>query len=178
MQLYSHFEERGYRLEAYIPNDDDDLVAFEIRIFIEDQRKKTLLIPMLYVPVFGVDIGDVNTLESAADEIMKALPDVNAFDDATTTSLELIEKRFGGEELRHRRARGQKEVHGQFQWTGNAFFETVIAPIFGDAEDGKKWMKEKKTELGDRTPEEALRLGMAREVLQLLGLQSRPSSES
>ena len=29
MHLYSHFDKKGYRIEAYIPNNDADIDAFE-----------------------------------------------------------------------------------------------------------------------------------------------------
>jgi len=100
MHLYSHFEEKGYRIEAYIPNTDTDIDAFEIHVLIDGERKKTLYVPLVYLPVFGVDVGDMNTIEAFADAMMKALPEAQSFDESASAALDEIESNFGGQIVR------------------------------------------------------------------------------
>jgi len=168
MNLYSHFEEKGYRIEAYIPTNDADIDAFEIRVLIAGELKKTLYLRLTYLPVFGVDVDDLHHLEAFAAAMMTALPESSAYDDVASAALDAIEKKFGGAVVRAKISNtSTPSGPGQFEWTRDAFIAT-IANVFGSVEAAEKWMDIVAKELGDRTPEEALRLGMAPEVMKYL----------
>ncbi len=72
--LYGSFEERGYKVEAYIPNSDEVPLAFVLRAYKEDELVKEMKVPMHYRPIFGVDVADVAALEEKTEELMKTLP--------------------------------------------------------------------------------------------------------
>ena len=173
MNQYSHFEEKGYRIEAHIPTNDDDIDAFEIRVLIAGELKKTLYLPINYLPVFGVDVGDIHKLEAFADAMMEVLPEAATYDDAASLALDTIEEKFGGAAIRQRLAKPSTRVGvGQFEWTRDAFVST-IADVLGGRVAAENWMNSAKVELDNRTPEEALRLGMAQEVIALLAQQTK-----
>lgn len=168
MNLYSHFEEKGYRVEAYIPTNDADIDAFEIRVLIAGELKKTLYLRLTYLPVFGVDAGDLHHLEAFAAAMMTALPESSAYDDVASAALDAIEKKFGGAMVRAKISNmPTPSGSGQFDWTRDAFV-AMVANVFGDVGAAEKWMGTAVKELGDRTPEEALRVGMGPEVIQYL----------
>jgi len=173
MYLYSHFEEKGYRFEAYVPDSDVDPVEFELRILVDGSPKASFSIPMTYRPVFGIDIDDLATLEMVADAIVKALPPAEGFDETTIRALLMIAGKHGAREWRAAppppppgdRASSFDETHA-------AFLET-ITPLFASAEAAKLWLRTEREELGGLTPEQALRRGLGPEVFSLLG---KPSS--
>jgi len=171
MQLYGSFEERGYKFEAYIPTDDSEPVAFELRIFLGEELKHSLLISMGYTPVFGVDSGDVAKLEWTVDQILHLLPPPDQFGPQTITALESVEVEAGGkiarEEQCRRKDRPEKDI-GRFEYTGDLFASTFVS-LFDSRAALDQWMRTKLPQLGDRTPAEALRLGMAPEVLKCIG---------
>lgn len=163
MQFYSAFEERGYRIEAYIPDSDDEPVAFEIRILIDQDVRKDLLLPITHAPVFGVDVDDLALLEAFADQLMKLLPSPVAFDTGTEAVLEELERRYGGQVERVSAAlRQARSNEGDFAYT-----ESLLAATFSRmlGIDATVWLHQPAAELGNKTPLQALRSGEIREVL-------------
>ncbi|MFH1064796.1 MAG: hypothetical protein V1729_06955 [Candidatus Woesearchaeota archaeon] len=72
--LYSSFDERGYHVEAYTPNDDSVPQEFVVKAYKDDKLVEEMKVPMLHRPVFGVDVGDIAELEAKTEELMKKLP--------------------------------------------------------------------------------------------------------
>lgn len=170
MQLYGAFEDKGYRFEAHMPSGQGDPVAFELRIFIGDERKYTLLAPMAYVPTFGVDVGDVRMLERATDKVLALLPVPEQFGPKAVAALDALEEEIGGKGLHARFASicgGAGDAGNDFDYV-DGLFAARFADAFGDRKAMDAWMKTRQPKLGDRTPSEALRLGMARDVIELL----------
>jgi hypothetical protein len=174
MNLYSHFEEKGYRVEAYVPNSDADIDAFEIRILIQGEQKKVLYLPLSHLPVFGLDVGDAQELELFAAAMMEALPEASSYDVAASAALDAIEEKFSGARVRVKFAQRlmPDTGPGPFEWTCDAFVVTA-AGVLGSREAVEKWMGIASPELGNLTPKEALHTGMAREVLALLARQMK-----
>ena len=96
MLLFGTFEERGYRFESYIPSLDTEPVAFELRIIVGEVTKYSLLVPMLYVPTFGVDAGDIQSLEATLDRILPLLPEIRDFGPNVILALSKLEEDVGG----------------------------------------------------------------------------------
>ncbi len=76
LELYSTFEERGYKIEVYIPHHINDKIhlGFIIKAYKEDKLVEEMKVPMDYVPVFGVDVADVVNLEEKVAGLMEKLP--------------------------------------------------------------------------------------------------------
>jgi uncharacterized protein (DUF2384 family) len=177
MLLYGEFQDRGYTFEAYIPNSDAEPVAFELRILVGAHTKYVLLVPLLYTPTFGVDAGDMQKLEATLEQILGLLPETRDFSDKDVQALEKLEVDIGGKEVRerHQQRRNASPKVGQFEYTAE-LFANKFADLLGGQQAMGRWMKTTVPQLGDRTPEDALRLGMSREVVAyLLQLASRPS---
>ena len=118
--------------------------------------------------MFGLDIDDSHQLEAFADAMMHVLPDASAYDEASSKALDAVEEQFGGASVRERIGQRPKRTQlREFAWTHDAFVNT-IAGVLGGKVAAEKWMGVAVKELGDRTPEEALRLGMGREVIEYL----------
>lgn len=170
MLLYGTYEERGYRLEAYIPDTDLDAIAFELKILGVSVSPLSILIPMMYRPTFGVDIGDLRHLESVLDRVLAILPELSNFKDEHLIALRQLEDDDGGAALRNRHAmahgRASADAAG-FEYTTNLFI-AKFAPLLGDDNVMRKWMKRRLPEIDGHTPEEALRLGMTQEVVRHL----------
>ena len=73
-QFYADFEERGYKLEAYMRPTDQDGSEWYVRALKDGKLVKDVTIPMMYVPRFGVDLQDKLTLEEKTEELLKSLP--------------------------------------------------------------------------------------------------------
>ena len=176
MLLYGEFQERGYAFKAYIPNSDAEPVAFELRVLVDAKSRYVLLVPMLYTPTFGVDAGDMQKLEAILEQILGFLPEARDFSDEDIQALGKLEEDIGGKELRerHQQRRNASPQGGQFEYTAE-LFANKFADLLGGQEAMARWMETTVPQLGDRTPEDALRLGMAQEVVTyLLQLASRP----
>lgn len=169
MQIYGTFSEKGYAFQAYTPTKDGEPVGFELRILIGDQVKHSLLIPMLYTPTFGVDVGDTQQLNSVVDQVLELLPLAEHFDAATTAALNVLEASIGGTALREDHA---NDSGGRFKYTEGLFAQS-FASLLGGREAMDKWMETIQQDLGGRNPAEALHLGMVPEVLKLLQSQKR-----
>lgn len=170
MLLYGTFEENGYAFEAYIPSSDADPVAFELRIIVETEAKFVLFVPMTYVPTFGVDVGDIQFLESVLDRVLRLLPERHDFGADSIVALSKLEAEIGGGAARDQHLHGlspSSREHGQFEYT-TELFAARFADLVGGRESMGLWMKTKLPEFGDHTPEEALRLGMTHEVVEYL----------
>ncbi|MBT2141313.1 hypothetical protein KK141_17335 [Dyella sp. LX-66] len=163
-------EQKGFTFEAYIPNADVEPVAFELRILERGVVKFKLLVPMTYVPTFGVDVGDIRYLESVLDRVVLVLPDAADIGTDHILALHKIENEIGGTRLRHQPIAREGPVNGKlgdFEYTAGLFVEK-FAPLMGGAEVLDKWMREARPQLNGLTPEEALRLGMAQDVVEIL----------
>lgn len=169
MLLYGSFQEKGYTFEAHIPNSDTEPVAFELRILIGAESKYVLLVPLTYTPTFGVDAGDVQQLEAILDQILGLLPEAQDFGAKDVLVLDKLEADIGGKEERerHQRRLNSSPEGGQFEYTVE-LFANRFADLLGGREAMDQWMKTTMPQFGDRTPEEALRLGMAQEVINCL----------
>lgn len=170
MLLYGTFEDKGYRFEARIPDSDIEPVAFELRIFVDTQLKYLLLIPMMYTPTFGVDVGDIQKLEFVLDQILNLLPQASQFGADHVLALDQLNAEIGGkeEQERHRRfilSSGKK--NGQFEYTSSLFSER-FKDFAGGRDAMDLWMKTPLATLGGRSPEEALRLGMIESVMEAI----------
>lgn len=176
MLLYGTFQERGYTFEAYIPNSDAEPVAFELRVLVGTESKYVLLVPMLHTPTFGVDTGDMQKLEAILEQILGFLPEARDFSDQDIRSLDKLGEDVGGREIRdrHQQRRNSSPKGGHIEYT-TELFANKFADLLGGQEAMSQWMKTTLPELGDRTPEDALRLGMAQDVVAyLLQLAGRP----
>ena len=72
---YGQFDERGYHFEARIPAGPQEERAFLLTVARDDVTLLELLVPMVYAPVFGVDVGDTAALEAATDRLIALLPE-------------------------------------------------------------------------------------------------------
>jgi len=175
MQLYGTFSENGYSFQAYIPTKDGEPIGFDLRILIGNQIKHSLLVPMLYAPAFGVDVGDASHLEAVVGQVLELLPPEGQFDAAAVAALDVLEASLGGTALRKDHL-GEKRLDsgsvGQLGYVEGLFAHS-FASLLGGREAIDKWLGTKRHELGGRTPTEALHLGMVPEVLKLLQSQER-----
>ena len=176
MLLYGRFQEKGYTFEAYIPNSDAEPVAFGLRVLVGAESKYVLLVPMLYTPTFGVDAGDLRKLEDILEQILGSLAEAHDFSDKDVQALDQLEADIGGKEIRdrHQQRQNTSPKRGRFEYTAE-LFANKFGDLIGGQEAMGQWMKTTVPQLGDRTPEDALRLGMTHEVVTyLLQLASRP----
>ncbi|RDS78938.1 hypothetical protein DWU98_20180 [Dyella monticola] len=179
MLLYGTFEERGYTFEAYIPTDDAEPVAFELRIIVGGELKHSLLVPMTYTPTFGVDAGDRQMIESILDRVLAVLPNSHEFGAKAVHALEELETEIGGKQARKQHQNWLDSPGrrcGQFEYTTD-LFAAQFAELVGGREAMDKWMKTKTPQFGDRTPEEALHLGMTQAVINHLLELAQQSSK-
>lgn len=171
MHLYGTFDEKGYRFESRIPSERGEPHAFELRILVDGQPRHTLLIPAAHPMTFGIDVEDANHLNSVVDRLLELLPPPSEFSAKAIAALDLLEAAIGGKAMRERYARKPDEVSdradGEFARVGNLLARSLVA-LFGGRAALDAWMKAERPELGNRTPGEALHLGMVKEVLGLL----------
>lgn len=73
LSLYDSFEERGYKIETYIPNSDKVAREFVVRAYKGENLVEELKIPMVHEPLFGVDVEDEGVLEEEVEKLMKRL---------------------------------------------------------------------------------------------------------
>lgn len=73
MELYGSFEERGYKVEAYMPSSPKEPLEWLVKAYKKGKLVKEIRIPMFYEPIFGVDVDDAKTLEEKTDELLKLL---------------------------------------------------------------------------------------------------------
>lgn len=72
---YGAFEEKGYRFECCIPADHKEQHAFRMLVTYGGANVCALLIPMLHLPMYGVDTEDVAALEKVTDLLLGILPE-------------------------------------------------------------------------------------------------------
>lgn len=68
------FEEKGYTLEAFMPRSTAERTEFRVVVRRGTVPLFAATVPMLYPPRFGVDVGDLATLEEATDRLLRELP--------------------------------------------------------------------------------------------------------
>ncbi len=68
MKLYDEFEERGYKVQAFLPTNSSEK-DWIVKVFI-----KEIKIPMNIEPRFGVDSNDLRALEEETAKLMESLP--------------------------------------------------------------------------------------------------------
>jgi len=76
LDLFGAFTENGYRVEAYMPRNAKQPTQWTIKVFREGEEGEPIRVeiaPMIYAPVYGVDVGDKATLETRVEEIMQEL---------------------------------------------------------------------------------------------------------
>lgn len=72
---YGAFEGKGYRFECRIPADASERRAFRMLVTYGGANVLAVLIPMLYAPMFGVDVRDAQALEEVTDLALGLLPE-------------------------------------------------------------------------------------------------------
>jgi len=75
MILYSSFEERGYKVEAHIPENSSESLEFKISVYRGSSLVREERVQMDHEPFFGVDTEDRQRLNQETDRIMKELLD-------------------------------------------------------------------------------------------------------
>ena len=73
LSLYGSFEERGYKVEAYIPNSSEVAREFVVRAYSGEKLVEEMKVPMVHEPVFGVDVEDKETLEHEVEKLIQKL---------------------------------------------------------------------------------------------------------
>ena len=74
MKLYGDFKERGYEIQAFIPSEEEDPLAFLVKATKDGKPVKEMTIPLMHPVTFGVDHEDHDNLEAQMDEFMSGLP--------------------------------------------------------------------------------------------------------
>ncbi len=72
--LFASCNENGYTFDAYLPNNDKVPNQFILKTYNTNKQVYTSNIEMLYRPIFGPDVGDVQSLENELDNLIKKLP--------------------------------------------------------------------------------------------------------
>ena len=75
MDLYASFDEKGYKVEAFIPSGSNEQMQFLVKVYDGSKVIKELKIPMDHEPIFGVDVDDNQRLEDETEKLMQSLPD-------------------------------------------------------------------------------------------------------
>lgn len=70
--LYREFEEEGVEVKIFAPRSDGEELAWSICVK-KGVKEKTVLVPMMYRPVFGYDFEDVQNLEEALDKYIREI---------------------------------------------------------------------------------------------------------
>ncbi len=73
LSLYGRFEERGYKIETYIPNSNKVALEFVVRAYSGEKLIEEMKIPMHHEPIFGVDVEDEARLEEEVGKLMQKL---------------------------------------------------------------------------------------------------------
>jgi len=73
MKPYGEFEERGYKVQAFLPQTLSDR-NWTVKVFKDGDLIKEIKIPMHIEPRFGVDSIDLRILEAETAKLMKSLP--------------------------------------------------------------------------------------------------------
>jgi hypothetical protein len=109
-------------------------------------------------------------LESVLDRVLALLPESIAFSDSELLALKKLEEDIGGK-VEHKKHQSWLDSPnrrvGQFEYTVGLFAEN-FAYLLGSREAMDRWLETKVPEFGDRTPEQALHLGMSEAVIKYL----------
>ncbi len=75
LELFGSFAESGYKVEALMPLNSSQPRQWTVRIYKDGEEEvlREEVIPMIYEPVFGVDMEDQATLETRVDELMREI---------------------------------------------------------------------------------------------------------
>lgn len=75
LDLFGSFTENGYKIEAYMPRSSKQETKWTIRVYKDGETEifKEIELPMLYAPVYGVDVSDKAALEERVDQLMHEL---------------------------------------------------------------------------------------------------------
>ena len=74
LSLFDCFEERGYKVETYIPNSNQVAREFVVRAYNGETLVEEMKVPMLHELVFGVDVEDKDVLEKELERLLQRLP--------------------------------------------------------------------------------------------------------
>ncbi len=73
---YGAFIEKGFAFTAKLPASHGEQRAFLLEMRDSSEALQlSLLVPMTYAPMFGVDVDDGHFLEAVIDAVLTALPD-------------------------------------------------------------------------------------------------------
>ena len=73
MKPYGEFEERGYKVQAFLPKTSADR-NWTVKVFKDGDLIKEIKILMQIEPRFGPDSSDIRTLEEETAKLMESLP--------------------------------------------------------------------------------------------------------
>ena len=73
MSFYAEFDEDGFHVVAEIKYRGKGGCYFEVKATKDGREVKTIEVPMIYEPRFGVDVGDKAELERQTDILMADL---------------------------------------------------------------------------------------------------------
>jgi len=71
---FAAFEERGYRVEAFMPGSANEPRVWTIRVTRRGELVREATVRMTHEPRFGPDAGDVQALEEETDRLLATLP--------------------------------------------------------------------------------------------------------
>lgn len=73
MKLYGAFDLNNYKFTAEFPSTDEENLEWKITIKKDDKVVHEHVVPMIYKPIFGPDVGDVEALNAFIEKIIKDL---------------------------------------------------------------------------------------------------------
>ncbi|MHA1211442.1 MAG: hypothetical protein ACTSSH_03180 [Candidatus Heimdallarchaeota archaeon] len=73
MKFHDEFEERGYKVQAFIHVDTSNR-EWIVKAFKDGVLVQEIKIPMIIEPRFGIDYNDLRALEEATAKLMQSLP--------------------------------------------------------------------------------------------------------
>ena len=74
MKLQAEFEERGYKVQAFMPTSAKEPLEWIVKVFKDGKLVRELKIPMHHEPRFGVSSIDIQILEEETAKLMESLP--------------------------------------------------------------------------------------------------------
>lgn len=73
MRLYDSIEERGYKIEAYLPSGGEDELEWLLKVYKDAEVIREESIPMYHIPRYGVDAEDLFNLEEKTEELLSSV---------------------------------------------------------------------------------------------------------
>jgi len=74
MKLQGEFEEKVYKIQAYMPTSASEPLEWVVKAFKDGKLVKELKIPMHIEPRFGLDSVDIMILEKETEKFLESLP--------------------------------------------------------------------------------------------------------